>query len=160
MGIRPATDVGSQIKIFDACSSANSGAASLITAGGTGDGTKQTGQTLDTLDATGGKAKSCKLATAYLASLADGETISLTHELQESADGSSWDTAEVVEAVTVKATSSGGTNERGSDEHEISLVGRKRYIRFNVTGTMSAGSSDTAQFHTVAVFGGYDNTPS
>lgn len=148
-----------QIKCVDACSSAVAGAPNLITAGAGDDNSKVTGQTINRLDSTGKLAMSCVLATHYLAALTDEKTISIAHELQESADGASWDSAEVIEASAVKATSSGGTNERGVDTHVISLKGRKQYIRFNVTVDLNAADTDTATFHSVAVLGGFPVTP-
>lgn len=156
----PLNNVGQYVVAKDACSSANSGAPSLITAAGTGDATKVTGQTLDRKQSDGALAHSCVVSTAYLAALQATETLSLAHELQESADGSTWDTAEAIEASTVKATGeAGGSNERGVDEHSVNLMARKRYIRFNVTPDLSASGTDTATFHTQAVLGGFDIIP-
>jgi hypothetical protein len=154
----PAQDLGAHTKSYDANASANSGAPVLILAGGTGDGVKITGVTLDRYNGNA-MADSCVLQTGWLAALADTKTLSLAHELQESADGSTWDTAEAIQASTVVGTSSGGTNERGVSVHDINMRGRKRYIRFNVTPDLSATGTDTATFHTVATFGGYDTIP-
>ncbi len=154
--LKPFTDLAGHIKVVDACSSENSGAPSLVTAAGTGDNTKRTGQTIDRMSGTS-MANSCVLSTAFLAALAASQTLSLAHELQESDNGTSWDTAEVIQAATVKATGAG--NKRGTDEHSVSLIGRKRFIRFNVTPDLSAGATDTATFHTTAVLGGYDQIP-
>lgn len=149
-------DVGDFVTVNDACSSENSGAPSLITAAGTGDATKVTGQTVDRKVGTA-KARSCVVSTAYLAALTAAKTISLAHEVQYSDDGSTWDTAVVIEASAVKATGAG--NKRGVDEHKINLESQKRYFRINVTPDLSHTSTDTATFHTTVVLGGFSQVP-
>ena len=149
------TNVEALVKCVDANSSADSAAPVLILAGGTGDGVKITGETVDTQGYS-----SVAVVTGYLAALADTKTLSFAHELQESSDDSTWDTAEVVEAATVYGTgTTGGTNERGKAEFAIDMKLRKRYIRFNVTPDMSATGTDTATFHTIAVMGGANVLP-
>jgi hypothetical protein len=161
MSLHPVTSIAEHVSCKDACSSANSGAPSLITAAGTGDNVKVTGQTIDRFDATsGGLAHSCVVSTAYLAALDATETLSLAHEYQTSANGSTWDTAVAIQTATVKATGgTGGSNERGTDEHTLSLVGLKRYVRFNVTPDLSRAGTDTATFHTQCILGGFDQLP-
>jgi hypothetical protein len=154
--MRSPQSLGEYVVSVDACSSENSGAPSLITAAGTGDATKVTGQTIDRYQS-GGFAKSIVVQTSYLAALTAAKDLELAHELQESDDGSSWDTAEVIEATTVKATGAG--NKRGVDEHAVDCTNRKRYIRFNVTPDLTASGTDTATFHTVATLGGFDQLP-
>jgi hypothetical protein len=154
--LNPSQDLGAHTKSYDANASANSGAPVLITAAGTGDNVKITGVTIDRYTANA-MADSCVVQTGWLAALTAAKTLSLAHELQESADGSSWDTAEVIQAATVVGTGAG--NIRGVSVHDINLRGRKRYIRFNVTPDLSHTSTDTCTFHTVATLGGYDTIP-
>jgi hypothetical protein len=105
-------------------------------------------------------ADSMVVATGFRAALSQDETLSLTIELQESADGAAWDTAEAVIGATVVATGgTGGSNETGANTQNITLRSRKRYIRFNITPTMSAGATDTALFASVGVLGGYEQLP-
>ena len=159
--MHPAQDLGSHVTGSIASASVNSGAPSLVTAAGTGDATKVTGDTVDR-KVSGGSAlaDSLVLVTAYLAALADTKTLSFAIELQESSDDSSWDTAEVVIAATVVATgTTGGTNETGVNVQNISLRSRKRYIRFNLTPDLSATATDTALFTASAVLGGYEQLP-
>jgi hypothetical protein len=151
-------NIGAELKAYDANASASSGAPVLILAGGTGDGVKIDGVKIDRYNGTA-LANSAHLVTGFLAALADTKTISFAHELQESSDGTTWDTAEAIEASTVYATSSGGTNERGVAQFDIDLSNRKRYIRFNVTPDLSNTATDTATFHTVADLGGWDVKP-
>lgn len=112
-----------------------------ITAAGTGDNTKVNGATLDTLgylDAV--------VVLNWKTTLASSETLSFALELQESDDGSTWDTAEVVQALTAVETGA-QTASYGSKEYLVDLQGRdkarKRYIRFNVTPDLSASGTDT-----------------
>ena len=153
--IYPSQDVTGNVVGKFACASENSGAPSLVTAGGTGDGVEVEGETLDRMTGTA-LADSCVLEIGFLAALADTESVSFAVDYQESDDGSTWDTAVELQASTAAATSSGGTNEFGVVDLGLNLRGLKRYVRFNVTCTMSAGATDTALFAAVAVFGGYD----
>lgn len=146
------------VTVEEACCSEDSDAPSLVTAGGTGDNSKVTGQTIDRKSGTA-LAHSAVVCTAWLAALTDTKTLSLAHEIQESADGSSWDTAEEIEAAAVKQTATATTNYRGEDEHKISLIGRKRYFRINVTPNLSNTGTDTMSFHTVAALTGWDQNP-
>lgn len=132
-----------------------------LTAGGGGDNAKITGLTIDRLQS--GKldpAKSVKLCVNTRAVLAQAATLSLAVEVQQSADGSTWDTAVVVEAATVKSTGgTGGSTESVVAEYGLNLLGFKRYLRFNVTPDLSAGATDTATVNAVAVLAGHDTIP-
>lgn len=159
MALHPMSDLGGNVKCFDACSAEGAaGIASLVTAGGTGDATKRTGQSINRISGEG-MAHSAVLTTHYVATQADAETLTLAHELQESADGSTWDTAEVIEAATTYVTQSGAGTSRGVAQFSVSLKNRKQYIRFNVTPNLSKANTDTMAFATVAVLAGYDVLP-
>lgn len=147
-------NIGGYVKAFAGGASENSGAASLITAAGTGDNAEVTGQTIDR-----DGYDSAVVSIAYLATLADTESISFAVDIQESSDGSSWDTAEELQAATTAVTSSGGTNEHGVVELDVNLSGRKQYVRFNVTPNLSAGATDTALFATTVILGGASTLP-
>ncbi len=149
-------DLGSHIVSYDANASANSGAPVLILAAGTGDNVKITGVSIDRY-AAGALADSCTVVTGFLAALTAAKTISLAHEVQYSADNSTWDTAVVLEAATVYGTGVG--NKRGKAEFSINLRSQKRYVRINVTPDLSHTSTDTATFHTVMNLGGFEQLP-
>lgn len=128
--------------IYDHVVSKPVGFAKEFTAGTTADdGVEVTGATIDTQDF-----HSAKLSIAFLTSLASGETLSFGVDIQESDDDSDWDTAEVVQADTVVATGT-VSGENGVREYRIDLQGngqaRKRYVRFNITPTLSASGTDT-----------------
>lgn len=153
--LQPMTNVEALVKAADANCSENSSAPSVITAGGSLDNVKVTGQSIDTQGYS-----SIALVTHYLVALTQDKTLSLAHELQESADNSTWDTAEVIEAATVYATGgTGGSNERGVVEFAVNQALRKRYIRFNVTADLSHTSTDTCSFASVAILGGAQVVP-
>jgi len=152
-------DIASQIVTVDACSSETAGAPALIVAAGAGDATKVTGQSINRL-VNGAMANSAQISTAFLAALTAAKTLSLAHEIQESADGSSWDAAEVLQAATVVETGAG--NKRGTHAPAalaLDLTKRKQYFRVNVTPDLSNTATDTATFHTQAVLAGFDVLP-
>lgn len=157
-------EISSHVLAIDANCSENSGAPAVIVAAAGLDNVKVTGVTIDRYQNAAGTvgnalAATINLATQWLGALTNTKTLSLAHELQESADGSTWDTAEVIEALTVKQTATSSTNFRGIDEHSIDCRNRKRWIRFNVTLDLSATSADEALFSTTATLGGYDVLP-
>lgn len=133
-------------------------AVSTATAGGVGDATKITGETIDLKDY-----HDCTLILSGAAVLGAGENLALDAlELQESDDGSTWDTAE--DLVTAGGAGSsylaysaaGGTVEFAA-KVKIDLAktkARKRYIRFNPTPDLSAGSIDTLTLSGVAILAG------
>lgn len=154
----PLNDVGDFLTGHDGCASANSGAPSLITAGGALDNVKVTGQAVDRKSGSA-ISYSAFIQTAYLAALSDTKSLTLAHEYQDSADNSTWNTAVVIEAATTKATSDGGTNERGVDVHKLSLLALDRYVRVNVTPDLTATGTDTCLFFTVITLGGWSQVP-
>lgn len=156
----PLQDVGDFVTGEDGNASASSGAPSLITAAGGLDALKVTGATVDRRASAGiGIAHSAFICTGFLAALDTAETLSLAHEYQDSADDSTWNTAVVIEASTVKATAASAGNERGVDEHKLALTALLRYVRINVTPDLSRGGTDTALFFTVVVLGGWTQVP-
>ena len=156
--ISPVTNLGGSVLVKDACCSENSGAPSVITAAAGLDNVKVTGQTIDRYSGTyNSVAQSAVVCTQFLAALTAAKTVSLAHEYQDSADGSTWNTAVVLEAATVYETGAG--NKRGEAEFDVNLAGLARYIRVNVTLDLSHTSTDTASFATVVALGGFDNNP-
>lgn len=156
--MHPSTDLAGHIVTGLACR--NDGAAgipSIITAAGTGDATKETGRTIDRMQS-GAMADSLVVVTLFAASLDTAETLTLAHELQESADNSTWDTAEVVQAATVVATGLDADAE-GQSVQVIDLRARKRYIRVNVTPNLSRAGTDIAVMMTAFILAGFEQSP-
>ena len=151
----PRTDLGSSVKSVIAGASVASTAPAIVTAGGAGDATKVTGQTIDRKGYYSGV-----LAVGWYAELADTKTFSLAVEIQESDNASSWDTAVALLAATVVATGDSPTTDfHGVTELDINFKGRKRYARFNVTPDLSNTSADLAVWTAVCTLGGADQLP-
>lgn len=135
-----------------------SGAPELLVAGGAGDNTKIIGNTINRQ--TYGMPQSALVVVSAYLNLAENETASYALEFQESANGSSWDTAVAVQAATVVKTATGGAfTDNHVETYKVNLAGRKQYIRFNLTPDLSASNTDTGTFHYVVLLGGaHDNS--
>lgn len=121
---------------------------------------------------TGGVAKSGVAIVTYSATLSAAESVTLTVALQESTNGSSWDTAETLTSSTVTDDDAGGTY-TGIVEANVDFTGRKQYVRLVVTPDLSQAdipevldpptpaveATDTVSFSGVWVFGGYQFGP-
>jgi hypothetical protein len=156
--IHPGTDVANQVKSAWACGSQTATASKIpetVTAGGTNDGVKMTGKTIDTLGFL-----SCALVTNVSSKLTDTKTVSLAIEYQTSADGSAWATAVALLATTVIDTGTGSVTEfQTANKQVLKLKDLPRYIRFNVTMTLSNTATDVAHFESNCVLGGADVVP-
>lgn len=152
----PKTDLGSLMAAaFANCQQDSSGDPVLLTAGATEDGVEVEGESINRRDAMSGV-----LTISGKAKLAATKTISFGVKYQLSADNSAWDTAVVVQAATVAATGGGGgTTEKFSVKLPLFLKGKKRWIRFNVTPTMSASGTDIAVWGSGFNLGGYPQLP-
>lgn len=163
MAIVPARDAGAMSGlVFAFANNATEGTVAtgspeLLTAGGNGDNAKIVGNTINRQ--TYGMPASCVVNVSAYFNLADTETLSLALEIQESSDGSSWDTAVAIEAATVVYTSSGGETEGVVRSYKIKLSDRKQYVRFNCTPNLSASSTDICTVHgTVSLYGPWNNS--
>jgi hypothetical protein len=146
MGAPHISNVGSYVKNV-ACG------ATRATAAGAGDNTAVTGAGIDRLGY-----NSAKFTVAYKTSLTAAATLSLQCEYQTSADNSSWDTAVVLQALTVVKT--GAVSAFVGDlSFNLDLESLKRYVRFNFTPDLSAGATDTVDAAAVATLGGPNALP-
>lgn len=151
--IHPKTDLDGHVGEAHCSASNNSGAASLITAAGTGDNTKVTGATIDRK-----KTDSCVLHINYLATLQAAETISFTVELQHD-DDSAMGSPTTVALYAKTAVATGAGNKSGVLKVNVpNWHLYDRYVRFNVTPDLSASGTDTALFTACAVIGGYKHS--
>lgn len=134
MALLPVRDVGEQLEVC------GDGAFSAVAAG-TGDNTEVTGNTVNR--ATFGMPESGIIEVRYKNTLGSSETLALTIKIQESADGSSWDTAETLVSAATVAT---GTVSAVSDnyKYKVKLSDRKQYVRLLVTPNLSASGTDTS----------------
>lgn len=135
--------------------SCQAAAVGRFTAGGTGDNTKITGQKIDRYGVSGQSYQSAAITAVYRAVLGASATLSLALELQDSADGANWNTAVPLYTSTVVLTDSGsGSTLVGQTQTAVDLEGYGRYVRFNPTPDLSAGSTDVGEVAVVAVLGG------
>lgn len=119
-----------------------------LTAAGTGDNTE-----VDGVDINRTGFDSCQVIVAWKTTLTAAKTLSIAVELQESDDGTTWDTAEALQAATVVATGA-VTDEVGETLFNVSFAGRKKFIRFNFTPDLSHSGTDTAVVSCAAILGG------
>jgi hypothetical protein len=126
---------------------------SSATAAGTGDATAVTGATIDRLGFGSGK-----LVISYLTSLTAAKTLSYAVEYQDSADGSTWNTAVAIQAATVAKTGA-ATAAVGRVEFNVNLNSLARYVRFNFTPDLSHSGTDTALSCAMFMLGGADTLP-
>lgn len=137
----------------------NGGGGRLVAAGA-GDNTKITGQKIDRGGASGSQMyQSAIVNVNWHANLTDTKTLALALELQESNDGVTYDTAEVVYATTVVATSAGGGDVYGTTQTALDLSKRKRYMRFNPTPDLNASGTDVAEVMLQVTLAGGNTLP-
>ena len=131
------------------------GGRSSALATGTGDNTKVTGKTIDTLGFDSG------MFTALVnTTLASGESLDVAIEYQFSANNSDWDTAvEFYDDTLVTATGAAITAGGYIITENFNLQPQKRYIRFNFTPDLSAAGTDVAYAQWGLVLGGYYENP-
>lgn len=150
-----ARDLGSHIE----SKYANGG---RLVAAGTGDNTKVNGATINRMAAGGAGYLSAVLAIAVHAVLTATKDCTIAVEVQESADGSSWDTAVVLRAAASPFTAAqvaAGGDQTAIIEIAENLAPRKQYVRYNVTPDLSHSGTDTAEHAAVLVLGGADASP-
>ena len=141
--LKPATDLYNHTQTWSAGGSADSsGDPKIVTAGATEDGVEVTGETID-LGADLTRPMSGVLAVTGVTNLTAAKTLSIGAKIQESDDGSTWDTAEVLYAATVVKTGAAANGAAFQKAYPVKLKGRKQYVRFNITPTMSHTSTDT-----------------
>lgn len=131
-----------------------------ITAGGGGDGSAQTGEAVDRVNrGTLNMPHSGKLIVPVNATLASGETLTVTTVVEESDDGSTgWAQFDTASGdTTFNALDSGSAQQDLVASLDVpNLDGAKEYLRASVTLTFSASSTDTAEAMGTFVFGGLD----
>ena len=134
-----------------------------VVAGGGADGTEVDGPSVDRTVIEGAP-KSPFLGGAILvtaeAVLGAGETLTVDVQIQDSPNASVWTDYATLSAVLV-LTSVGGSTERGTGLVTIQdpttkkvLQGADKFLRAQVTPTMSAGATDTADLTASFVFSG------
>lgn len=128
--------------------------AGALTAAGTGDATEVTGQTINRDGYDSGV-----VCIAWKATLADTKTISFAVTVQESADGTTWDTAVAIQAATIAKTATSATTFYGVVEINENLAPRKLYVRYNITPDLNASGTDVATWGAMFIRGGSRRLP-
>lgn len=124
-----------------------------ITAGAGDDGVLQNGRSVNRLNYL-----SCVLTVLISAVLASTEKVSVTIQLQDSADGSTnW--ADYGDPLAITEVAADGSDENGEAELDVNLSAAKQYIRANLTITMSASGTDTSETMAVFTFAGEHKGP-
>ena len=127
-------DGGSHVKVYG-------GGSSRAVAAGTGDATEVNGPWIDRLGY-----DSAKAGVVGRSTLANGESITVAFNIQDSSDSAGGDAADFGDAypATTAATSVGGTTEEIQAAANFNLRGAKRYIRLQFTPNLSASGTDTS----------------
>lgn len=147
MNIAEARNIGAYIKSVLAFNH------DAIIAGAGDDGVLQNGRAVNRLNYL-----SCVLTVVVSAVLASSETVSITAQLQDSADGSTgW--ANYGDPLAITEVAADGADENGEVELDVNLSGAKQYIRANITITMSAGATDTSETMAMFTFAGEHERP-
>lgn len=143
-----------------------------FTAAGAGDNLAITGTGVDREGmSTGSLALSLDVEVAYDVTLASGATLSLTMNVQDSADNSTFADFATEVATVVATGPSGGARVQGiarlvvpsankpTGTPGMGLSGARRYIRLVLTPDLSAGGTDTGVVQAIGVFSGFDFLP-
>lgn len=115
-------------------------AQTSVTAGGSGDNTKIIGEKIDRIGYESGL-----LVINANSTIATTKTLSYAVEIQDSADGTNWNAAVVLQALTVVYTAVGATTNIVTETPlVVGLAKYGRYVRFNVTPDLNASGTDTS----------------
>jgi len=145
-------DIGAWLKCYTAMLPA------VITAGAGNDGVEVDG----TWFPVGSDHTSAMLIISWVAALADTETLSLTANIQDATAQAGTGAADFGEelAITVVATSDGGTTEYGTTVLQLpEFNGNRGFVRAQITATLSATGTDTVSLGAVLVCGGMADLP-
>lgn len=139
------------------------GASSTATAGGTGDAIPVVGVAIDreTLGVgygAGSMPMSALFGIAYTATLAAGKTLSNALLIEDSADGSNWNTYQSIASAQAAISAAGGTV-TGVQNFQVFLGSARRWIRFTWTPDLSNTGTDTAALFPMLFLGGFDHLP-
>lgn len=101
---------------------------------------------------------SAKLIVGYKTVLASGNTLTITAQPNDSADGITYNNLGDSVAVVVTGLG-GGPVQKGTVEVDVNLIGADAYIRPTVTPVLSASGTDTAEVFAVWALGGGETIP-
>lgn len=135
-------------------------AGGRLLAGGTGDNTEIVGATIN-LGALPSRPASVVFEVFGRAVLAATATLTIAAEVEQSVDGTTWSSTDLVASATVLTLTggSGGTTEMGVGRIGADLIqDGVNFIRIKMTPNLSAANTDTAEVSAVAVFGSLSRT--
>lgn len=127
-----------------------------VTAGGGADGVEADGLTIDR-QGLSDQFSSIDFLVGGSGSLASTETATVSMTIQDSADGSTW--ADVVSDTTVATATDATNGERAAGHLGVDLTKCRRYVRCQVTVTMSASVTDTFAYGVIAALAGARDLP-
>jgi hypothetical protein len=137
----------------------------VATAGGAGDNTPVNGTTFDRR-ALSDPGLSAALLLAFRAVLAAAQTVSVTIQFQDSADGSAWANYGAAQVFTVGSAGAGGAQDIRSVvkadmgvNGEFGLDGARRFVRVVHTPNLTAGATDTFTSAGLFAVGGLQEKP-
>jgi hypothetical protein len=130
---------------------------STATAGGAGDNTEVDGPTIDRTALTD-RGQSAALFLNYPPALASAQSLAVSVQFQDSADGSSWDDLGAAQVQTVLG-GAGGTFTGVLKYRYTNFHLARRYVRAQVTPNLSASGTDTSGISGILVVGGQDELP-
>ena len=126
----------------------------MFTSGDDEDGVEQEGESIDRLDFAAGQ-----VVIPVVATLQENETATLEVVVEESADESEWVTFEELDD-TVLTGDTGGSTESDALRFNVNLQGAKRYVRVNITCTLSdTETTDTVNLSAVMMVTGSSENP-
>lgn len=122
------------------------------TAGGSGDNTEVDGVTVDTNGAPA-QATGLQFVVPAKATLADGKTLVVTANLQDSANGTDWTDITTPATILTLTGGTGGSTETGTGMLACDLAVARRYVRIQATPNLNATNTDTATIGGIAAYG-------
>lgn len=127
------------------------------TAGGTGDTTTVTGNTIDRQGYSNGSPPlSALMGVIFEATLQSGKTLSFGYAVQDSPDGTNWSDYQTATYAVASTGASGGSTNKGQFNVQVNLSTARRYVRFNYNPKCSATGTDTTYSDGVGVVAGFD----
>ncbi len=127
-----------------------------ILAGGAADGVAQTGNSFDRLSLDSRALSAAMYMTVTTVGVDSGDNVTVAYDVEDSADNSAW--ANFGPVITTFATPI-DTNASFIDANPIDLAGARRYIRVNLTTTLAASATDTADVSLSVVMSGFAELP-
>ncbi len=158
MGVAMQRDIGAYLVVKEAVN------PQVVTAGGGADGVEINGTAIDRL-AIRYPTLSCKVAIPYyVAGVGSTDTVTVVSNLQHSSlSTAGWADLPNRDGTTISSVVFSGTTAAstgtGTLAYDLEIGGAKRYVRVNVTATLSAAGVDTADIAGIVAFGGQDTLP-